>query len=605
MKYKNTMIILMLMMSTQVFADGGTSSVGGGGDSCVLEFKALAKQLLRILPTNYDVMKRLSDTQLDALQRKLTTAQIFTSRDEMLVDPVTGNLVEAVNDGNSKITLGQKFCNKKTDIKKMSLVLHEGLSLIGVEKSQDYSISELLLVGGMDPEQEITCYSDAYKVTLSAQGMNDARTLTINDKSLGSVTCKSDDQTIHCSWGAFGSRSITLNWMNLVSIRTIKELPPLAFSFAGELDPEFLGDRVSMTCRQMNYALGSKKLAVIGKPESARALIETQLGKIKAFSLVSRTDSIVLLKEQAMNQMGLVQGKNQSSIGVSELDYLLVVSVDKTSKLLTARLQDLSGNILGSWASDPGANEDLAIGQVIQRVMQDFGMNTPLVGSFDPSRSATVLVPAVVNPEPPQANTELFNKNIAQCFEYSGGSENCYRFAKEFSFINNPNFDKCYRLYKVSRNRDDSVVACVTRAPKYSFINNSNFDRCYDLYRISRNSDDSADACMERAPKYSFINNPNFNRCYDLYRISRNSDDSADACMERAPKYSFINNPNFNRCYDLYHISRYSDDSADACMDRAPKYSFINNPAFDQCYKALRSSRSSDDSADKCIDIIR
>ncbi len=124
---------------------GGSTGLGGGGDGCVGEFKALIAVVEDELKANPSVKEKIGNQGIQKIIASLNAAEIASVPDLYVTDPVTQLLVEAVwknSNGKNSITLGQFWCKKPIDRQKLATVAHEGASLAGYERSQRYDVSK-------------------------------------------------------------------------------------------------------------------------------------------------------------------------------------------------------------------------------------------------------------------------------------------------------------------------------------------------------------------------------------------------------------------------------------------------------------------------------
>ncbi len=139
-----TISVSVSLISIAASYAGG--KVGNGGDSCVAEFKAIAMKLgdaVRSSPSLASQLGVKKDLFL-AKTKPLATVIHVVPDNQSLLDPKTGLEVEATNDEDSKIIFKRAWCERPEDEKKVALVFHEYLGLVGLEQSQDYSISGVL-----------------------------------------------------------------------------------------------------------------------------------------------------------------------------------------------------------------------------------------------------------------------------------------------------------------------------------------------------------------------------------------------------------------------------------------------------------------------------
>ncbi|RYZ89823.1 MAG: hypothetical protein EOP06_08775 [Proteobacteria bacterium] len=130
---------------------------GNGGDLCEIEYRGL-------IPSVLDWVKRsqsqFTEQELSAkLESALLAAQVSCLNDELILDGKTKSAISYKNPDRTDVNFPR--WTAATRLAKQALVLHEGLVLIGVEKTDDYHISSLLAGSSMRAALvDVTCFAD-------------------------------------------------------------------------------------------------------------------------------------------------------------------------------------------------------------------------------------------------------------------------------------------------------------------------------------------------------------------------------------------------------------------------------------------------------------
>lgn len=140
---KLVVILLAAFLSTSVFAGGKV--IGNGGDSRALDFYDYAQRSIKAIKSNANLYPEVKDIDLQTI---LDKTEILIS--EVPLYSVKGEVRQfstAINykDPDTIVVYGPRWNDLKNNAIKLSLALHEVLSLAGVEETGVYTVSQRYL----------------------------------------------------------------------------------------------------------------------------------------------------------------------------------------------------------------------------------------------------------------------------------------------------------------------------------------------------------------------------------------------------------------------------------------------------------------------------
>ncbi len=176
--------------------------VGGGGDGCAAEIRFIAKEVQAQLSMEQpEILDSIGDQALDLLELIYSgseTKPLIEVVDGVLLDPVTGFPVPFVNDGVNKISVTKNWCGHPRSMQRRVEVFHEYLSLLRLEKSQDYTYSSQLFKKRSPHSSEISKIS-CDKTTVVKGGLL-GKDLSLKDEDFILYNFESGEENLDGKW---------------------------------------------------------------------------------------------------------------------------------------------------------------------------------------------------------------------------------------------------------------------------------------------------------------------------------------------------------------------------------------------------------------------
>lgn len=132
--------ILLILIITGHFSYAGVKEVGNGGDLCELEYKGLIPSVVEWARQSPEVAKEA--VPIDKLVTTLVLTPVKCVDRELLLSGTPKSAISYLNPRHTDVNLNR--WSKSVRLAKQALVFHEGLVLIGVERTDDYHLSSLL-----------------------------------------------------------------------------------------------------------------------------------------------------------------------------------------------------------------------------------------------------------------------------------------------------------------------------------------------------------------------------------------------------------------------------------------------------------------------------